>query len=63
MDEIGADSVRPMHVSPPSRAWIVLKEHVVLAAEESRCAGIVHPVGPGQQVELRTQGIAHKFFP
>ena len=47
-EEIGADGVRPVHVSPNGRAWVVLEKHVVLAAEKSRRTGIVHPVSPGE---------------
>jgi hypothetical protein len=62
VNQVGTGGVRPMHISPDRAAGIVLEEHMVLAAEESRGAGVVHPVGLGQQVELGPQRIVHEIL-
>jgi hypothetical protein len=62
VDQVGTGGVRPMHITPDSAARIVLEEHMVLAAEEARRAGVVHPIGLGQQVELGPQRIVHELF-
>src|SRR5580658_2842082 len=51
-----------MHISPDRAAGVVLEEHMVLAAKETRGAGIVHPVGLRQQVELGPQWIVHELL-
>src|ERR1700744_5652300 len=55
--------MRPVDVSPNCTARGVLEEHMILAAKVSRCAGIILPVGFGQQMELRPERIVHELFP
>ena len=54
VDEVGADSVAPVHVSPLDSAGIVLKEKMVFAIEVDETVRVVEPVFLGGKVELRT---------
>src|SRR5271156_4771880 len=62
VSQVRTGGVGPMHISPDRAARIVLEEHMILAAEEARGAGVVHPVGLGQQVELGPQRIVHELL-
>src|SRR5215471_17045544 len=53
--------MRPMHVAPNRGMRIVLEEHMILAFPEDRSIRIVHPVGGGHQVKLRTVRIVRQI--
>src|ERR1700744_1964342 len=44
MHHVRAGCVRPVHITPDSRVWIVLVEHVVATLPENRPVRIIHPV-------------------
>src|SRR5579883_157942 len=54
VDHVRTDGVRPVHIAPNGRMRIVLVEHVILALPVDRPVRIVHPIGSGQQMILRT---------
>ena len=57
VDHVVADRVSPVHVAPVRAVWVVLIEHVILAAPVDRTVGIVHPIRRGQQMVLGAAGI------
>ena len=54
---VGADCVRPVHVTPNGGARVELKKHVVVAVPEDGSVRIVHPVVRREQMELRAKRI------
>jgi hypothetical protein len=49
-----------MHIAPNGGIGVVLKKHVVVAFPIDWTVGIVHPVGGGEQMKLRSKRIGSK---
>jgi hypothetical protein len=61
VDQVWADGVVPVHVTPNSGVGVVLKEHVVVAVPEDGPVGIVHPVAFGEEMELGTKSVGSEL--
>ena len=55
MNEVVAHRMAPGHVAPLDAVGIVLKEEVILAAEEDEPIGVVEPVAASAEMELRAE--------
>ena len=55
-NEVFADSVAPVHVSPAPAIRVVLEKEVILAIVEDHAIRVVVPSALGREVELSSQG-------